>query len=696
MLDGLPIVPEESKGKLVKFVLRKLTSVGSTSEDAFYMPVGENGKTEGYAFVEYDTVEQATAAVKQLNGTALDKRHTMAVNKLTDIDRYGREGRINETYHAPEIAPFQEKEHLRWWVGDEDGRDQFVMFFGEDVGIFWNEKDEQPDEIVKRTQWTESFVQWSPLGTYLASMHVKGVLLWGGPSWGRLKRLVHPGVNLVDFSPNETYVTTWSHRPIQVEDDNPVLGPEEEGKNYIIWDVATGKPLRSFANLEPGGPATDPDGNPIKRKLQWPAFKWSADDQYVARLNPGQSVSVYELPRMGLLDKTSVKIDGIVDFEWSPATPKRDGIKVPEQLFCFWTPEMGSNPAKVGLMNIPQKEIVRTRNLFNVSDAKLHWQTDGKYLCVKVDRHSKSKKSLNTNLEIFHIQGKGVPVEVIDTIKDPVINFAWEPRGNRFVLITAGEVIANTAVPPKTSVVFFAPEKPKAGQASAFKHLRTFDKRNSNAIYWSPKGHHVVVATVQSQQSSELEFFDLDFDNEKDEKDKDLLANIQSMAVGDHYGVTDVEWDPSGRYLATSASMWKHSMENGYHIYDFKGTLLREDHIDRFKQFSWRPRPPTLLNKEEQKNVRRNIREYSRQFDEEDTARKTTANRAVVEARRRQLEEWRAWRKQVEDDLREDRRDMGLPEAEEVQEQEQQETDEEGQVIEEVMEEIIKETEEVV
>lgn len=393
----------------------------------------------------------------------------------------------------------------------------------------------------------------------MASIHRQGVQLWGGPSWSRMKRFIHPGVNLIDFSPNENYITTWSHRPLQVDDDNNALSVEEEGKNYIIWDIATGKPLRSFANLEQG-PVTDEEGRPIKKKLQWPAFKWSADDKYVARMMQGQSISIYELPRMNLLDKTSVKIEGVVDFEWSPSTPHRDGVKSYEQLFCFWTPEIGSNPAKVGLMTVPSKDTIRTRNLFNVSDAKLHWQSQSHYVCVKVDRHSKSKKSLATNLEIFRVREKGVPVEVVDSIKDPVVNFAWEPKGDRFVLITAGEMLMNTAIPPKTAVSFFCPEKTKTQTAGNFRHIRTLDKRNSNAIYWSPKGRVVVVATVQSQQSCELDFWDMDFEGEKDEKDKDLNANLQLMSTADHYGVTDVDWDPTGRYLATSASMWKHAV----------------------------------------------------------------------------------------------------------------------------------------
>ena len=46
--DGLPIVPEESRAKLVKFLVRKLNQVGKVKEDGFFMPLNDQGKTEGY------------------------------------------------------------------------------------------------------------------------------------------------------------------------------------------------------------------------------------------------------------------------------------------------------------------------------------------------------------------------------------------------------------------------------------------------------------------------------------------------------------------------------------------------------------------------------------------------------------------------------------------------------------------------
>ena len=136
-------------------------------------------------------------------------------------------------------------------------------------------------------------------------------------------------------------------------------------------------------------------------------------------------------------------------------------------------------------------------------------------------------------------------------------------------------------------------------------------------------------------------------------------------------------------------------MENGYHLYDFKGDLLREEHIDKFKQWIWRPRPPTLLSRDEQKQIRKNLREYSRDFEEEDRIADDKEKGAVVEQRRQLLSEWLAWREREMEDLGADRREEGLPEDPEEEDARQKDQDgKEAAVVEEIVEEIVDETEE--
>lgn len=136
-------------------------------------------------------------------------------------------------------------------------------------------------------------------------------------------------------------------------------------------------------------------------------------------------------------------------------------------------------------------------------------------------------------------------------------------------------------------------------------------------------------------------------------------------------------------------------MENGYHLYDFKGEQLREEPVEKFKQWLWRPRPASLLTKDEQKAIRKNLREYSKVFDQEDADRGASADLAVVEHRRNLLDEWLAWREMVVEEVLAERRELGLPEN--PLEGLIKETDEgEDQVIEEIVEEIVEETEEII
>lgn len=178
----------------------------------------------------------------------------------------------------------------------------------------------------------------------------------------------------------------------------------------------------------------------------------------------------------------------------------------------------------------------------------------------------------------------------------------------------------------------------------------TLPSRTSNAIRWSPRGRHVVLATVGSSSKSELEFWDLDFNvedtgrREGQASKEDWGGGIQLLGTADHYGVTDVEWDPSGRYLATSASAWTHTLENGFAIWDFRGQEIIKHIQDRFKQFIWRPRPPTLLSKDQQKHIRKNLREYSRTFDEDDAAEESNVSAELIALRKRLVDEWNAWR----------------------------------------------------
>ncbi|KZT70337.1 translation initiation factor eIF-3b [Daedalea quercina L-15889] len=701
LVDGVPIIDEAKRGKLLDKIAKEFGRKGAPIKTAdISVPWNDtNGKSKGFVFIEFKNAIDAAFAQTAMDGHPFDSKHTFRVNRFTDIERYAD---MDETYVDPEPDEYKPKEHLRSWLGDSQGRDQYATYRGDEVEIHWHGKPSQCEVAFSRQNWTDLYISWSPLGTYIATLHRQGVQLWGGASWGKQHRFAHPMVKLIDFSPCENYIVTWSNDPIVVpegaQQGPQFFSPEDEGHNIAVWDVKTGNLLRTF-------PTAYPEGEDVKKQLQWPALKWSPDDKYVARVTPGQQISVYELPSMGLQGKKSIKIEGVVDFEWCPqgdkdreeaeAEAKGKSTRKPrENMLAYWTPEVANQPARVTLMNFPSRTLLRQKNLFNVTECKLHWQNQGDFLCVKVDRHTKTKKSIFCNLEIFRVREKDFPVEVVE-LKDAVTDFSWEPRGERFALISSSDPnLANPApgITVKTDVSFYQLVRGKGD----FKLLRTLSTRTSNTVRWSPRGRHVVLATIGSSSKSELEFWDLDFNADdtgrrEGPSKEEWGSGIQHLGTADHYGVTDVEWDPSGRYLATSASAWRHTLENGYAIWDFRGQELEKHILDRFKQFLWRPRPRTLLTKEQQRQIRRNLKEYSRQFDEEDAAEESNISAELIAHRKRLVDEWNAWRTRVKAEMAEEQNRLGKKVESEADKQGEEEKEEIELWVDEVIEQIEEE-----
>lgn len=639
VVDGAPIAPESKVPVLTK-VLRKLfNTVGQVVEgdDGIYMPL-EDGKSKGYLFVQFETNEMAEAAIKQLHGKKLDQKHRLLVNRLSDIEQFGLEGNVSSDFVAPELAPFESHGYLKSWLQDPQGRDQMALHFSETVGVYWNKKLKDPEEVIEpRKAFTSKYAKWSPKGTFLFSIHPQGIQSWGSDDFNSITKFIHNQVRLVDFSPNEKYMVTLSPLPITIpelasERARYPFGPESEGHKLVIWDLVTGEVVRTFAL---------PPHLEEQKEMPWPLVKWSFDDKYCARQGP-DALAIYETPSFLLLDKKLVKIENIMDFEWAPAEVHLANSKESngDHVLSYWTPESANQTARVALMHVPSKKILRTVNLFQVSDCKMHWQSQGKILCVKVDRHTKSGKTLFTNLEFFRTTEKDIPVEIME-LKEIVFNFAWEPKSDRFVTISRlDDGNMNPAI-PKNNINFYAVESTAKGKVttSSFKSYHTISNKHSNTILWSPRGRYVVIATI-TKSNNELEFFDVSFDDEKSK----APANVKLLRTERYSGMTNMAWDPSGRYLAAWSSSWIHAIENGYRMYEFTGDMLKENLLDQFREFIWRPRPQSLLSSNDRKKVRSNLREYSAQFEELDAMEADVALREAILARRKALEEWRVYR----------------------------------------------------
>lgn len=601
IITNLPKAPGAKVEKLLKVISRLVSKIGPLAETETFpglqMPTDpETGSTLGFAFVEYQSADAATQAVKSLTGYALDKNHTLkAIPYLQAMDLLHLE---EEEYTQPEPTPFKEKPNTSLWLQDPSQRDQFVIRQGKETVVHWNDARNEPvvdydgaREKEAGVAWCEYYVQWSPYGSYLATLvPSKGVILWGGAKFEKIARFAAPGVDIVLFSPCENYLLTSNNN-------------RDDPEAVKIFSIQTGKCQRTFP-LFPKGFLPDNLTPQERTQVPPPAFQWSFDDKYIARMGK-DIISVYDTATFKLLDSRSLVANGIQEFQFSPKA----------NIVACWSPESGNSPAHVDIVELPSRTKMRQKNLFNVTKCSMVWQDEGTYLAVRVTRHTKSKKTLYNNLELFRLEEPSVPVESLD-ITDFIMALAWEPGGDRFAMVHA-ENPSST----KVSVSFYdmkktmvTPAKGKKKQETTIVNevnlMETLTGKQCNYIFWSPAGQNIILASLGDSASGALEFYDVE---------------TKALVIKEHYRANQVVWDPSGRTVASVVSQpiqgghFKFAMDNGYVLWTFQGKQLHQQSFETFYQLQWRPRE-SLLDKEEQAKVLKNLKKYEREFDKADKA----------------------------------------------------------------------------
>ncbi|KAJ8610599.1 hypothetical protein CTAYLR_007168 [Chrysophaeum taylorii] len=604
VVDNLPKIPMAKYEKLLVVLKRIFVQTGNIVR--LEMP-SEEEKTLGIAFVEFSTVEEATKALRLTDGYTLDKSHAFKVNAYSILDMVSK---LPETWVAGRKPDFQARLNPHSWLSD--GRDQLAVRYNNETEVRWAERNAAPSleyggerEKQGGLYWCEMYVQWSPQGSLLATFHNKGIALWGDARFSKQGRFAHSGVKHLDFSPCENYMITTA----------------EDKRGCVVWDVRLRREIRSFDLVKLAPHAPPQVATPLSEAAPSPSptasqqaaaaaaaatkiarFQWSYDDSYCARRAKDKSgntiISIYELPSMMLLDKKSLKADGVVDFQWSPAANK----------LAYWAPEQGNTPARVTIVEIPSRRELRQKNLVKVSDCTLYWHPDGQYLCVKVLRHTKSKKTTFTSLELFRVNEALVPVEMLE-MKSNVVALAWEPGGHRFAVVDGERIVSFYSMADKAEV----------------KLVFALENRQCNALYWSPMGGYIVLAGIGDGLEGILEFYDVD--------------NKWGKQV-EHYRATQVAWDPSGRIVATSVvqplegAFFKFQMDNGYKLWTFQGHLFHDSSYENMYQLTWRPRPKSLLDAAQKKTIVKNLRKYERKFAHDDKMKDMDRQRELTTEKR--------------------------------------------------------------
>jgi translation initiation factor 3 subunit B len=663
IVDNLPNIGLEKIPKLMQVLMKIYGQVSEgIQESDIYMPFNEaTALTHGFCSIKFTSNELAESAIKITQGFAIDKKHSFKVSLYSDLDKYSS---ISDEYVPPEAGDFKPRPDPTSWLTDSQCRDQFTIRYGHETEISWaNHTGEDPSVVYAGERekaggkvWCESYVSWSPQGTYLATFHTQGIKLWGSNEFESQGRFMHSDVALMDFSPCESYMVTYRYAT-----NNSSFNPDEA---IIVWDVRTGAKIRTFKLKNPldenfqvqavvyeekagkkekvervmrgrvvkyegdsnGGSFEILEGNvthkdiasDLVKAVQEPnRLKWSADGKYLARLGC-DIIQVYELPSMTLLDKKSIAAKDVLDFTWSPRS----------NMISYWSPAVGNHPALINIIKLPERLDICSRKLFDVSDGRMVWQNDGDFLCVYMTKIQGKKKTYV--LMFFRVLETEVPVEQLE-LSEPILSVTWEPSGDR-VAIVHGEI--------RTPTVSFYSMSGVTTKASAtgikkreFTQLFALNGVQCNDVIWSPAGG-VVALTYYAPDSCVFELHDVE--------------NNVSLATRRHDRGNKLVWDPTGRYIASCTIIplrnanARGQTDDGFNLYTFQGTPLCQVKKDKLFQFNWRPRPKDLLLPEEKKRVIKNLKKYEKVFDKEDRFRKQELHAEVMATRHNMASEFMA------------------------------------------------------
>ncbi|KAK6102920.1 Eukaryotic translation initiation factor eIF2A family protein [Brugia pahangi] len=622
IVSGIPIVGENRLSKL-KSVLGKIFGRIHPEFNDFY-PVDDNGFTKGYCFVEYPGSEIAENATAILHGYLLDKNHTFSANLFNDLNKFEKP---DENWKPLEPRPYNNIGDLWSWLQNEKCYDQFAVHYERDaqgskygstspfVGVYEYRKGQDPVPVTERHYWTETVFRWSPNGTFFVSVHRMGIALWAGANFERFARYSHENVIMLDFSPCERFLVTYSLPENRWADDTNSLR---------IFDTMTGEMRRGFSLLTQEGSNELPC---------WPYFQWSADTRalgpdetylacpeangFVACPKPGgNGINVYETRNFTLLDKKHVVIEGLRTFRWSPTRP----------ILAYYCDERTSDnaPAEIGLMEIPSKTKLRAQRIFSVSEAELFWNKNGDRLAAHTERYQ--KKNIKTSasgaveeikytnptshIEIFDARGKDISVLSMP-LSESFIAFDWEPSGDKFCVLVGSQH-------KSTPLIYYLDTTKHAPQLiSKFEPMERFSD-----VLWAPAGGWLVVFSAGTA-SGNIMFIDSN-------GTRPTRTNLV-----EYPGFNKGSWDPTGRYFTAACTIGGGKGDTGYRIYTFQGRELYRKPLDRLMQFKWRPRLSVKLPDETIKMIRKNLKTTSAKFEEEDKMERGRATKEVSEKRKK-------------------------------------------------------------
>eukprot|EP01065_Artemidia_motanka_P050679 TRINITY_DN8723_c0_g1_i1.p1 TRINITY_DN8723_c0_g1~~TRINITY_DN8723_c0_g1_i1.p1 ORF type:complete len:710 (+),score=283.38 TRINITY_DN8723_c0_g1_i1:68-2197(+) len=631
VLRGLPALDPSKVEKLRAKVTRDFKL---KSTETLVFPTNEAGMSLSIAFLEMSSVERAKALGTEWR---LDKAHLVKIMNFSDAkDLLEHPDEYEEPQLESTRVPFV-NENLYEYVCDTDvdgksslAREQYMVVNDKNAYSIHRhgyqiDKEYSEAEIAKVVKkeggGSTGWVQWSPLGSYLVTLNAKGVHLYGGNDFALKGSFARTEASLFSISPKEKYLATYCAKG-QVD----------------IWDVLSGKNVKKFKS--------------VNVTLPLKLYLWSADERFLMRLADNKifihdGENDLKLVKADPDKSLSIEVDGLKCDTWDSVRQREITLPVAwsptDNLISYWVPEKGKAPARVSIVEVVVKKVEGkpdditfvdrgSRHMTGVKKVHMHWHPQGDFLACRVEREVKEAKgkTVVSAYEIFRVRGGGEwPVEKLENVSDPIVAFDWEPRGHRFAFVHGVKQAEH-------AVSFYTMGGRERG---TLKLIRTLNHKEVNTVYWSPRGHHAVLAGSQQPFNGKvIEFWDVDALEKASHKQKP-----EPLATVDHNMLSGVRWDPSGRYVCTfvDCAEWQGISDgHGFVLWTFQGKRIYERKEKNMRMFLWRPRPASHLTDKEHRDIQKSKKKWSEEYRRADELLATQIER---EERQKRIKEKQAF-----------------------------------------------------
>ena len=285
-------------------------------------------------------------------------------------------------------------------------------------------------------------------------------------------------VQIMDVSPNGTYLLTWER------------GSSDESENNLkVWNTSTGECVTGFRRKM------------INRGC-WPYLKWTHDEKFAFLLTTNE-IRVYpgtfpQQTATRFIDK--IRIPGITQMSLPSSVSSSSVGKI---LFAAFIAKDKNKPSRAALYEYPPASestspypAIASKSLFQAEEMTVHWSPKGDAALIAlqstVDNTGQSYYG-SSSLYLMSQQTTNDAIAVPLPQDGPVLDVAWMPHAEKPPCFA----VAAGRMPSMASL-----HNGRDGKATFL-----FGNRHQNTVSWAPHGRFVNLAGFGNLVCPPLMFF---------------------------------------------------------------------------------------------------------------------------------------------------------------------------------------------